>query len=214
MPFGFLLRVGFYGRDHRGSPVLLPTSLYPYRILRCARAASGQAAAAPPMSVMNSRRLMPDIGLPPALAPRLVFRTFNLSQRGRQVLGADLNCSEARWGAADPVLPPNDSTHDVPGRPLHCGISARLMSALGQSRPANQPTAQPDVRFAPESGHCVSHSLRSSGSLAMLTAFSRARSRPTSRSNSPQDTCWLSISRPRKRWASPYPIACSPAPTR
>ena len=25
MPFGFLLRVGFYGRDHRGSAVLLPT---------------------------------------------------------------------------------------------------------------------------------------------------------------------------------------------
>jgi hypothetical protein len=24
MPFGFLLRVGFYGRDHRGSLILLP----------------------------------------------------------------------------------------------------------------------------------------------------------------------------------------------
>jgi len=31
----------------------------------CARAASGHAAAAPHSSVMNSRRLMPDIGLPP-----------------------------------------------------------------------------------------------------------------------------------------------------
>src|SRR5215472_15382450 len=28
MPFGFLLRVGFYGRDHRGSPILLPRA-YP-----------------------------------------------------------------------------------------------------------------------------------------------------------------------------------------
>src|SRR5262249_43861776 len=31
----------------------------------CALAASGHAAAAPPTSVMNSRRLMPDMGLPP-----------------------------------------------------------------------------------------------------------------------------------------------------
>ena len=30
----------------------------------CARAASGHAAAAPPSSVMNSRRLMSDTGLP------------------------------------------------------------------------------------------------------------------------------------------------------
>src|SRR5215831_16685196 len=35
MPFGFLLRAGFYGRDHRGSPILLPTrhlSLIEYSI--------------------------------------------------------------------------------------------------------------------------------------------------------------------------------------
>src|SRR5262245_25727419 len=35
----------------------------------CARAASGHATAAPPSNVMNSRRLMLDIELPPALAP-------------------------------------------------------------------------------------------------------------------------------------------------
>jgi hypothetical protein len=35
------------------------------RSLCCARAASGHAAAAPPSSVMNSRRLMSDKGLPP-----------------------------------------------------------------------------------------------------------------------------------------------------
>jgi hypothetical protein len=61
----------------------------------CARAASGQAAAAPPSRVMNSRRLMPDIGLPPAWRRRSVYRTLNLPQRGRQVLGAGLNCSES-----------------------------------------------------------------------------------------------------------------------
>jgi hypothetical protein len=32
----------------------------------CARPAGGHAAAAPPSSVMNSRRLMWDMGLPPA----------------------------------------------------------------------------------------------------------------------------------------------------
>jgi hypothetical protein len=32
----------------------------------CARAASGHAAAAPPSSVMKSRRFMSDMGLPPA----------------------------------------------------------------------------------------------------------------------------------------------------
>ena len=31
----------------------------------CARAASGHAATAPPSSAMNSRRLMPNMGLPP-----------------------------------------------------------------------------------------------------------------------------------------------------
>jgi hypothetical protein len=67
----------------------------------CARAASGHAAA-PPSSEMNSRRLMSDIGFPLALAPRSVFRTLNLPQRGRQVLGADLNRSESTWGAGDP----------------------------------------------------------------------------------------------------------------
>src|SRR5262249_51372370 len=35
----------------------------------CPRAASGHAAATPPSSVMNARRLMLDIELPPALAP-------------------------------------------------------------------------------------------------------------------------------------------------
>jgi len=60
----------------------------------CARAATDHAAA-PPRSVMNSRRLMSDMGLPLALAPPSVFRTLNLPQRGRQVLGANLNRSES-----------------------------------------------------------------------------------------------------------------------
>jgi hypothetical protein len=31
-------------------------------------------------------------------------RTVSLPLSGRAVLGADLNCSESRWGAADPLL--------------------------------------------------------------------------------------------------------------
>src|SRR2546429_9524948 len=64
----------------------------------CAPAPSGHAAE-PPSSVMNWRRLMPDIGLPPASALP-VYRTLNLPQRGRKVLGPDLKCSEAGLGAA------------------------------------------------------------------------------------------------------------------
>jgi hypothetical protein len=82
----------------------------------CARAASGQAAA-PPSSVMNSRRFMSSSGLPPPAAlcrgrwgsqpsadGRLqsVCRTLSLPEKGRQVLGADLNCSESRAWAAGP----------------------------------------------------------------------------------------------------------------
>src|SRR5262245_8070168 len=52
----------------------------------CARAASGHAAAAPPISVMNSRRLMPDKGfLPPAWREpnELVYRMISLPPSGR-----------------------------------------------------------------------------------------------------------------------------------
>jgi hypothetical protein len=63
----------------------------------CARASSGHAAAAPPRSVMNSRRLTLNIGgvLPP-WRRRSVYRTLNLPHDGRQVLGTDLNYSESR----------------------------------------------------------------------------------------------------------------------
>jgi hypothetical protein len=44
--------------------------------------------AAPPMSVMNWRRLTPNMESP---VPQSVYRTLNLPQKGRQVLGADLN---------------------------------------------------------------------------------------------------------------------------
>ena len=46
--------------------------------VRCARAASGHATAAPPSSGMNSRRLMSDIGLPPLWRCRSGLRLFRL----------------------------------------------------------------------------------------------------------------------------------------
>src|SRR5262249_54003460 len=77
----------------------------------CARAASGQAAA-PPSSVMKSRRFMSSIGdfLPYALSepptgPCSVFRSFSLPQGGRQVLGANLKCSELRRRRPAPHVP-------------------------------------------------------------------------------------------------------------
>src|SRR5262249_8242479 len=71
----------------------------------CARAvrdgSSAGAAAAPPSNVMNSRRPISDIGLPPALHRRPVYRTLNLAQKGGQVLGPKLNRSESRGCGPD-----------------------------------------------------------------------------------------------------------------
>jgi hypothetical protein len=47
----------------------------PMRRKRCARAASGHVAAAPPSSVMNSRRLMPNMGLPPRRPKQSIAKT-------------------------------------------------------------------------------------------------------------------------------------------
>jgi hypothetical protein len=56
---------------------------------------------------MNSRRLMPNIGTPSRLgAAWPVYRTPTLLQRGWQVLGANLNCSESRRAVLTRVLPP------------------------------------------------------------------------------------------------------------
>src|SRR5262249_53567219 len=63
--------------------------------IAAARAASGPAAAAPPRSEMNSRRFMSSMGglsISAADRPvRSVFRTSNLPQSGRKVLGEVLN---------------------------------------------------------------------------------------------------------------------------
>ena len=44
--------------------------------------------------------------------------------------------------------------------------------------------------------------------------FSKAKSRPTCRSSSPRNSNWWSISRPQRRWGSPFHSRCRRAPTR
>jgi len=89
-----------------GEPMSTPTRRI--RSSCCARIANGHAAAAPPMSDMNSRRFMLDMGLPPVLVAstlrgdptgrrrRSVCPMLNLPHNGQQVLGTDLNGSESR----------------------------------------------------------------------------------------------------------------------
>src|SRR5262249_21914423 len=69
----------------------------------CALAASGHATPAPPSSVMNSRRLTPNMELPP---PQSGCRIVSLRQTGRPVLARDLNRYESRRGLKPPVLLP------------------------------------------------------------------------------------------------------------
>jgi hypothetical protein len=55
---------------------------------------------------------MPDIGLPPPWQRKsVVYGTLNRLQSSRQVLGADLNRSESRRGAANPMRHPHAKFH-------------------------------------------------------------------------------------------------------
>jgi hypothetical protein len=79
---------------------------------RCARAASGQAVAAPPISDMKSRRLMPNIGRSSRLGRRWsACRTLNPRQNEQQVLGTDLNCYESTEALLAHVLPVSKIAH-------------------------------------------------------------------------------------------------------
>src|SRR5262249_12311233 len=90
------------------------------RPLSCARAAHGHAAE-------QGNELPPSHAWrPPASTARSVYRTLSLLRRARQVLGADLNCSEFK----------------AAGR--------GLMSALGQNRTSGSHLGH--VRFTPETG--------------------------------------------------------------
>jgi hypothetical protein len=103
----------------------------------CARAGSGQAAAAPPSSVMNWRRLMSGMGSPPEPAVP-AYRTLRMPRKRPEVLGVDLNRSES---------PSKDSTR---GGLLHCGISAELVTVWVISDKVGHAAAVACVRFAPK----------------------------------------------------------------
>src|SRR5262245_54935734 len=78
----------------------------------CARAAIGQATAAP-SRVLNSRRLTSGMVSPPEPAVP-AYRPLRLAWKHRQVLGLELNCSEASRGAASRPNGAPDAPH-MPG---------------------------------------------------------------------------------------------------
>ena len=96
-------------------------------------AASGHAAAAPPSSVTNSRRLMPGMGSAPRCRRPIIAvgtagcRRFDASGacrgEGQPVLGADLNRSES--GAS------GQQSHDWTAN--HCrGDGSQMMRSIGR----------------------------------------------------------------------------------
>jgi uncharacterized protein YchJ len=92
----------------------------------CARAANGHATAALPTSVMNSP-----------------FHSIVLS-----ALAALIEMALP----APSVLDQKDSTPQYDMRLLRCGISTRLMTAVGHSRPAGASGRSRRVGYARESG--------------------------------------------------------------
>ena len=129
---------------------------------------------------MNSRRLMSDVRLPPALVPPVGLRhALNLPQKGRQVLWLDLNCSESRCCRPFLCCHPMIAHHS-----LHCGMSSRPMSALGQTRPCGHADAMSGL---PESGHWLGdlRVLRFRQEWIATRGCSYATARKDRRSNSP-----------------------------
>jgi hypothetical protein len=92
---------------------------------RCARAASGHTAA-PPMSVMMSRRLMPDIGD--------LLSSLSLPQGRWQVLRADLNRSD--WGVPERRDEPRQRMLEL--RPTCYDGDRRSVSVLASSLERNR----------------------------------------------------------------------------
>src|SRR6516164_4742292 len=109
----------------------------------CARA-SGQPAAAPPMSVMNSRRLKSNMR--PSPSGRTTAHSA-CNRRGGPVLGAHLNCSESVWalsGSAPHMIARQQEPAAVRNlNPVYVRFGSK----------ADFAPCLDFVRFAPESGH-------------------------------------------------------------
>src|SRR5262245_40329068 len=91
----------------------------------CARATSGQAAAAPPSSVMNWRRFTSSMGSSPEPAVP-AYRRLRMYRKRPLVLEADLNRSESVRGVLSPRR----------------GIRAASRTATSSSRSRGLPTLQ------------------------------------------------------------------------
>src|SRR5262249_538670 len=90
----------------------------------CARAASGHAAAAPPSSEMNWRRLMLSMGSSPEPAMP-AYRRLRMPRKRLKVLGVDLNRSESSRQPACPRLSlPPPALRERRHRGLACGLIA------------------------------------------------------------------------------------------
>src|SRR5262249_46976419 len=125
----------------------LSTPILRTRSACCARAASGHAAAAPPSSVMNARRLMLHTGLslPPAIPHpsvgstrkrrpvRSVYLGASLPWNARQVLGTDLDRSVSEAAAPHPSdddISPCADDYGLDLCLLGCGHSELVESLL------------------------------------------------------------------------------------
>src|SRR5262249_22366390 len=108
------------------------------RFTPCARAASGQAAA-PPSSVMNSRRLTSGMGSPSEPAGP-AYRKRRMPRKRPQVFEGDLNRSESSRQRACPRLP-------LPPPPLRERRAAALVRRLsGRDRQRGVLRLQPGAR--------------------------------------------------------------------
>ena len=98
------------------APFAIEEADHRHRRLLRARAASGHAAAAPPSSVMNSRRLMSNMGPP----PRCLRRSYQLEPPGRRRSDASGACR----GKGRPVLGVRQISTSGPSTFRRCASSA------------------------------------------------------------------------------------------
>src|SRR5262249_32770888 len=119
---------------------------------RCSVRAIAGHATAPPSRAMNSRPLMPHIGLPPAPAPP-VYRMLSLPRSGQQALGLELKCSESRWGAAVLFCAATWMIAHTDARSAALRDCTRVFVRFGSK--ADVAPCLDHVRFTPESRHPI-----------------------------------------------------------
>jgi hypothetical protein len=167
--------------DQIASPRLLPIQpKVQHRARRTYRHCIWKATIASWSRSGRRRRPMPDIGLPPPRRRcRSVYGTLNLPRGGRQVLGADLNCSESRRGGppfheASGLNKPRWPRRPAPwsNRPTFGARVRRAQLSKGSEimpRPRTRSASNP-------AGHCAAR-CDSSGKPARCPRVTRRRDR-------------------------------------